>query len=165
MLAAATHHTHTRERAAPRWRVLAKALVPNVYLATGEQKPSTYIFVSYLTRACREAHKTHDAQSLCKIHAFAYWAFDHPSKDLWNPAGVSFLEHLCIETDKQGDIVKIFSWLRRDMQKVAIKLMRHLGHSELLIENMVDASGAIGESHVADVNRVLSAYLSANSVQ
>jgi len=153
-----------QERAKPRWRQLAKSLVPDVYEDTFEKKPSTYAFFRYLRDACREAHEADDSQRLCKIYAFAYWAFDHPSKNLWNPAGVTFFEDLFSDCKSADEVNSIAVWLRKDILEATITLMKFVGYSEKLISEVEAAKVNAKLSRVGDVNRTLQTYLNENGV-
>ena len=164
MMTAEPKQARIQERAKPRWRQLAKSLVPDVNEGTFEKKPSTYTFFGYLRRACWEAHEANDSQRLCKIYAFAHWAFDHPSQDLWNPAGVTFFEDLFQNCKTFEDVLKITPWLRPDILETSIKLMKHVGHSQRLIDFAGKALKLGDSSRVEAVNRTLQIYLNENGV-
>jgi hypothetical protein len=50
-------------------------------------------FLELLPRV-RAAHQDSDTEALRRIYAFAEWCLEQKDKNLWNPAGVGFYEHL-----------------------------------------------------------------------
>ncbi len=105
-----------------------------------------------------DAHARGDTEFLCKAYAFLYWAYDHPSSDLWNPACVTFLEHSFEHCRTVDDARKIAAWMRRDMIETAVELMKWLGMSDDLVSLVEKAVKDLRQSHVADVNRTLQVY-------
>jgi len=53
-----------------------------------------YLVFGWLLRRAIDAHRAEDRSSLVKIYDFAAWCARSSNQELWNPAGVSFYEHL-----------------------------------------------------------------------
>jgi hypothetical protein len=89
-------------RAAPksieRWQPLAQAILPDVFQQASESgiycsdTPMQFFFA--LLPAVRNAHRADDQAFLLNAYAFAHWCMTQPEKELWNPAGVGFYEHI-----------------------------------------------------------------------
>jgi hypothetical protein len=154
----------THERARPRWRDLAKSLLPVVYNETLEVRPSTYTFMAHLRHASLDAHQRGDTAFLCKAYAFVYWAYDHPSKDLWNSAAVSFLEHAFEGCHTEEDVRMVAAWMRSDMIETAVDLMRFCSVSDDFSTLVKQAAKNVKQSHVGDVNRTLQVCLQSSGV-
>ena len=81
-----------------RWRMLAKALLPQIYEqfdADGIRDGDGLMqFLFVLLPATRNAHRSGDEWVLFSAYAFAHWCMAQPEKELWNAAGVAFFEHL-----------------------------------------------------------------------
>lgn len=76
------------------WRRKALKLFPELRLELHRKEYNTYQLYFDLLPALRDAHKANDLDSLKKIYGFAEWCILQNEKDLWNPAGVAFYEHL-----------------------------------------------------------------------
>jgi hypothetical protein len=55
-----------------------------------------------------QAHQRGDEQELQKIYAYAEWASRQRAKDLWNPAGVAFYEHI---VENPATMTRVIPWL------------------------------------------------------
>jgi hypothetical protein len=77
---------------------MAQRLVPEVWRAAmdraGSQRRSLYHVFFALLPMVREAHAAANSDVLLRGYAFAEWCARHPSRDIWNAAGVAFYEHL-----------------------------------------------------------------------
>lgn len=76
------------------WRRKVLALFPD--LRPEAQRPTYTIYTVFLDLLprVRKAHESGDTETLRRIYGFAEWCFKQPAKELWNPAGVGFYEHL-----------------------------------------------------------------------
>jgi hypothetical protein len=78
---------------------------------------------------CRQAHKSNDVAALKRIYDFAHWCSIQPEKELWNPAGVSFYEHLA---DARITLEAMPRWVPRGtFDDVAGLLEARLGSAEV----------------------------------
>jgi hypothetical protein len=100
------------------WRELVRNLLPEMWELAKHNDATTYSFFTELRDQVQLAHKQGNENFLFRAYAFVYWSFDHPSKDLWNPVGVCFLEHLF----ENGMYEQAAPWLRSDMLKEAVEL-------------------------------------------
>ncbi|MCB1117353.1 MAG: hypothetical protein KDK50_02095 [Chlamydiia bacterium] len=73
------------------------------------EKESLYSIFHLMLNRVHEAHIDRNPAMLSKIYGFAMWCAEQESKLLWNPAGVSFYEHL-FDCDQQywNDVI---AWL------------------------------------------------------
>ena len=55
---------------------------------------SAYSLWFELLPMVRAAHDDGDTDLLQRIYDYAHWSARHPSKEVWNPVAVAFLEHL-----------------------------------------------------------------------
>ena len=92
-----------------RWQPLAKEMLPEAWTALqedwspgGSDSPMQFFFV--LLSAVKAAHRKNDEEFLFRAYAFAQWCASQPEKELWNPAGVAFFEHVFDET-RPNDVV------------------------------------------------------------
>lgn len=76
------------------WRRKFLALVPD--LRREAQRPGFNAYQAFfeLLPRVRKAHRDGDTETLRRIYGFAEWCFEQKAKELWNPAGVAFYEHL-----------------------------------------------------------------------
>jgi hypothetical protein len=76
------------------WRRKFQALFPD--LRHEAQRPSFNAYQAFfeLLPRVRKAHQDGDTETLRRIYGFAEWCFEQKAKELWNPAGVAFYEHL-----------------------------------------------------------------------
>jgi hypothetical protein len=63
----------------------------------------------------QEAHRSGDTDLLRRIYGYAHWAVRHPSKELWNPAAVAFLEHLFDDDASEARMRDVLGWLADDV--------------------------------------------------
>ncbi|WP_282608291.1 hypothetical protein [Pelagibius sp. Alg239-R121] len=92
----------------PRWRHLAKALLPELY---DKERPETLYFLFFdLNPLADKALKSGDTDQLARIYAFTEWCFCHKERYIWNAAGVGFYENLF---DRDADVDQVVSWLSR----------------------------------------------------
>lgn len=63
----------------------------------------------------RTAHDDGDADMLRRIYDVAHWSARHPSKELWNPVGVAFLEHLFDDDMSEARTREVLSWPADDV--------------------------------------------------
>jgi hypothetical protein len=81
-----------------RWQPLAEAILPAVFQTASEGgiypsgTPMQFFFA--LLPAVQNAHRAGDQAFLLNAYAFAHWCMTQPEKELWNPAGVGFYEHI-----------------------------------------------------------------------
>lgn len=76
------------------WRRKVLGLFPDLRQQAERPDFNAYSAFFELLPRVREAHQAGDIETLRRIYGFADWCFEQPSKDLWNPAGVAFYEHL-----------------------------------------------------------------------
>ena len=76
------------------WRRKVLTFFPD--LRREAERPDFNVYSAFfeLLPRVREAHQAGDTESQRRIYGFAEWCFEQPSKELWNPAGVAFYEHL-----------------------------------------------------------------------
>ena len=104
------------------WRRKAIELFPDLRQLFSRPETSPYdVFFELLPR-CREAHERNDEAELAKIYGYATWCARQPAKTLWNPAGVSFYEHIVdcpqarqefhrwVEPDVFDDVSSLLEW-------------------------------------------------------
>jgi hypothetical protein len=76
------------------WRRRALELFPQLRRELNRRDYSAYSLFADLRPLLRAAHDDGDGELLRRIYDFAEWCARQRAKDLWNPAGVSFYEHL-----------------------------------------------------------------------
>lgn len=76
------------------WRKKAIELFPELRQELHDHQFNPYSLFFELLPLVRTAHEVNDQQLLKKIYGFAEWCLKQSAKDLWNPAGVCFYEHL-----------------------------------------------------------------------
>lgn len=76
------------------WRRKASILFPQLQHNLNKRQYTIYQLFFDLFPILEEAHETSDEVELRKIYGFAEWCLHQRSKNLWNPAGVAFYEHL-----------------------------------------------------------------------
>jgi hypothetical protein len=98
------------------WRRKALALFPQLKdrLQGHEGYYSIYFLFADLRALAKEAHENRDGAQLRKVYGFAEWCAHAKSKDLWNPADVSFYEHLV--DDDQSHWVDFVSWISPEVR-------------------------------------------------
>lgn len=108
------------------WRRKLVYLFPEKRKEIETEYSSLYLFYLDFLPLTHEAHEKNDENFLKKIYGFSEWCCNQEAKDLWNPAGVSFYEHLF-------DIKRIYwedviSWLSDDV------IDMHKGLWEMFLE-------------------------------
>jgi hypothetical protein len=98
------------------WRRLALEAFPELRreLTRPHEIESVYDLWRELLWMTRDAHTRNDSELLRRIYDYAHWAMRHPSKDLWNPVAVAFLEHL-LDGASEERIRAILPWLANDL--------------------------------------------------
>lgn len=91
------------------WRRKLIALFPEKRQAIEKEYDSLYAFYLDFLPLTHEAHENKDDEFLKKIYGFSEWCSLQHAEDLWNPAGVSFYEHLF--NTKRKTWQNILSWL------------------------------------------------------
>ncbi len=91
------------------WRRRAIERFPELRHELDDADYSLYLLFGDLVRLVRDAHASRDAHKMTAIYDFAEWCAVQPNKDLWNPAGVSFYEHLFDQTEPKME--EIVPWL------------------------------------------------------
>ena len=76
------------------WRRRALELFPQLRRELNDGKYTVYSLFLDLKPMMREVFDAGDTELLTRIFRFAEWCAQQSSKDLWNPAGVAFYEHL-----------------------------------------------------------------------
>ncbi len=76
------------------WRRKVLALFPDLRREAERPDFNAYSAFFELLPRVRTAHESGDTETLRRIYGFAEWCLSQPAKELWNPAGVSFYEHL-----------------------------------------------------------------------
>jgi hypothetical protein len=94
-----------------RWQSFAKEMLPEVWTALWQQEDwnpgssdSLMQLFFILRPAAQAAHRKHDEEFLFRAYAFAQWCASQPEREIWNPAGVAFFEHV-FDDAKPNDIV------------------------------------------------------------
>lgn len=77
-----------------------------------------------------EAHLSNDRERLGKIYAFAAWCLEQPDEEIWNPAGVSFYEHLADHPETRFALVHWVS--RRHYDEIRDLLRRRMKDDDFL---------------------------------
>lgn len=76
------------------WRRRALEAFPALRRELNRRDYSLYTLFGDLRGLLWEAHDTADDDMLRQIYGFAEWCLTRREKELWNPAGVSFYEHI-----------------------------------------------------------------------
>jgi hypothetical protein len=76
------------------WRRKVLDQFPQLKAEASRPGFSVYSAFFELLPMVREAHLDGDTELLKRIYGFAEWCMRQPNKELWNPAGVAFYEHL-----------------------------------------------------------------------
>jgi hypothetical protein len=91
------------------WRRKALEAFPHMRREIQDPEISLYGLFPRLVDEVWKAHDANDHALLQRIHGYAEWALNHPSKELWNPAAVSFYEHLFLARKDRTDWEKALS--------------------------------------------------------
>jgi hypothetical protein len=76
------------------WRRKVIALFPDLRHEAQRPKFNVYSAFFELLPRTHGAHHAGDAETLRRIYGFAEWCFQQKAKEVWNPAGVCFYEHV-----------------------------------------------------------------------
>jgi len=90
------------------WRRKALAAFPDLRQELNRRDYSIYDLFSDLRTMLWEAHEEEDIETLRQIYGFAEWCMTRRAKTLWNPAGVSFYEHIF---DRRLFWERVMPWL------------------------------------------------------
>jgi hypothetical protein len=111
------------------WRKRALETFPE--LRTEIESPVATLYEVFFTLLmwCREAHDSGNHGVLSRIYGFAEWCARQPAKELWNPAGVAFYEHLA---DSRVTLDAIPMWVSRDVfEDIAGLLAARIGEDKV----------------------------------
>jgi hypothetical protein len=90
------------------WRRRALAAFPDLRRELNTRDYSLYTLFGDLRVLLWEAHDTQDIETLRHIYGLAEWCLTQRVKTLWNPAGVSFYEHIF---DRRRFWESVIPWL------------------------------------------------------
>ncbi len=90
------------------WRRKALAAFPDLRQELNRRDYSIYGLFGDLRTTLWEAHEEQDIETLRQIYGFAEWCMTRRAKILWNPAGVSFYEHIF---DRRRFWAAVIPWL------------------------------------------------------
>lgn len=90
------------------WRRRALEQFPQLRRELNGGGYTPYSLFADLKPMFRLAHDEGDNELLRRIYGFAEWCAQQKAKELWNPAGVSFYEHLFDYPDYSE---RVISWL------------------------------------------------------
>jgi hypothetical protein len=111
------------------WRRRALEAFPEIRTEIETPATTLYDLFSRLVDWCCDAHNSGDEAALKRIYGFAEWCARQPQKELWNPAGVSFYEHLA---DSRVTLAAIPRWVAPDVfENVAELLAARVGSDEI----------------------------------
>ena len=91
------------------WRLHALDAFPDLRDVLRDPTYTLYALFFDLLPMVRDAHSIHDEPRLAAIYRFAEWCAAQPDKELWNPAGVAFYEHLFDRPEPSID--EVLPWL------------------------------------------------------
>ena len=94
------------------WRRQLLEQFPDIASGDHSTIQSLYLSFAWLVKRAVEAHAVRDIDTFRKIHGFAAMCARSPNSDLWNPAGVSFYEHL---PDHESTRQSIVEWVPPDV--------------------------------------------------
>ena len=86
------------------WRRRALEAFPDLAPDIRDAEFSLHDLFRELVPKAMDAHRADDGASLDRIYGYARWCLLHPHKELWNPAGVSFYEHLFEDWDLRRQV-------------------------------------------------------------
>jgi hypothetical protein len=112
------------------WRSRALETFPE--LRTEIESPDATLYEIFFTLLpwCRDAHDSGNDVVLSRIYGFAEWCARQPEKELWNPAGVAFYEHLA---DSQVTLAAIPRWVSRGVfEDIAGLLEARIGEDKVM---------------------------------
>ncbi len=93
---------------------LAKAIQCAPELKKEFEQPDLNLYTVFmeLLPLLRQAHINNDNERLKNIYDFAEWCFKQNDVRLWNPAGVSFYEHLA---DTDVTYLQFTNWIKKEI--------------------------------------------------
>lgn len=94
------------------WRKKAIECAPELKKEFEQPDISLYTVFMELLPLLRQAHTDKDLERLRKIYDFAEWCFKQKDEKLWNPAGVSFYEHLA---DTDITYLQFTNWIKKEI--------------------------------------------------
>jgi hypothetical protein len=97
------------------WRRRALETFPELRRTLNDSELTLYGFFPQLVGRVWEAHDADEEDMLRRIYGYTSWAARHPAKELWNPAGVSFYEHLFLARKDQTDWPKSLAYIAPDI--------------------------------------------------
>ena len=100
------------------WRRKAVLLFPELK-ADAKDWTSAYQLFFDLLPFVMDSHRLRNEDALFRVYGFAEWCLHQKSKELWNPAGVCFYEHLFDEQNKWDDVIP---WLSPSVVKECMGL-------------------------------------------
>jgi hypothetical protein len=96
------------------WRRIALESFPHLRGLIQDPEVYTFMFFSMLVDEAWKAHDVDNRDLLRRIYGYAEWALNHPAEELWNPAGVSFYEHLFLHRKDRADWEKALHYITLD---------------------------------------------------
>jgi hypothetical protein len=113
------------------WRRRALETFPELRAEFEPPNVTLYDVFSRLIQRCRDAHNSGDDKALSRIYGFAEWCARQSAKELWNPAGVSFYEHLA---DSPVTLAAIPRWVARDVfEDISELLVARIGLDKVAV--------------------------------
>lgn len=94
------------------WRQKAIDIAPELKDDFQDPDLTPYTVFSELLPILEQAYIDQDTVRIQKIHDYAAWCLRQKDKNLWNPAGVSFYEHLA---DNELLFSQFTKWIKKDI--------------------------------------------------
>ena len=94
------------------WRQKAIECAPELKKEFEQPDLNLYTVFMELLPLLRQAHNDKDYERLKRIYDFAEWCFKQKDEKLWNPAGVSFYEHLA---DTDETYLQFTNWIKKEI--------------------------------------------------
>ena len=111
------------------WRSRALETFPELRAEIESPDATLHEIFFTLLPWCRDAHHSGNDEVLSRIYGFAEWCAGQPAKELWNPAGVAFYEHL---GDSQVTLTAIPKWVSREVfEDIAGLLAARIGEAKV----------------------------------
>src|SRR4051812_38855345 len=92
------------------WRRRALEQFPELRNELNRRDYNVYFLFFDLLPMSEDAHDRSDTEMLSRIYTYAEWCLSQHSKELWDPAAVSFYEHVFDRSD-EGHRAKVAAWL------------------------------------------------------
>jgi hypothetical protein len=93
------------------WREKAVECAPELKKEFEQEYLTLYTVFMELLPILLQAHIDNDLERLKKIYDFAEWCLKQEDEELWNPAGVSFYEHLA---DSDVTYLQFTNWIKKE---------------------------------------------------